>query len=119
MTREVVTIAGVVGTVGARDGGAAQALFHKPAGVLAEHNTVWITEANNIDIRLLDGDDVSIVAGNASDDPRLFCENISPEIPPDVVRWMRRPGSTLASAFRSGSPPMVPVACSSSIRTAT
>ncbi len=90
VTREVVTIAGIVGMAGARDGDAAQALFHKPAGLLADRGAVWITEANNIDVRLLDRGKVSTLAGNAPDDPRLFCENISPELPPECG-WLDAP----------------------------
>jgi sugar lactone lactonase YvrE len=84
VTGMVSTIAGVAGVAGARDGATSQALFHKPAALAVDaRGDVWVTEANNIDIRRIAGGNVLTMAGDAPEDARHFCENISPEIPPE------------------------------------
>ncbi len=80
---EVTTIAGTNKTVGALDGPAEAALFNKPSGIALVGRTLYIAEANNIDVRALDLDTktVTTVAGRAPADPAQFCESVSLVIP--------------------------------------
>jgi sugar lactone lactonase YvrE len=84
-TDEVTTIAGEKETAGALDGPAEAALFNKPSGVALVGRTLYIAEANSVDIRALDLDakTVTTVAGKAPADPAQFCENVSLVIPPE------------------------------------
>lgn len=80
----VTTIAGVAGIAGSANGTHDAATFHKPTGLaLGSGTTLIIAEANNLDVRRLDlaTRQVDTIAGKAPDDPRLFCENISPRLP--------------------------------------
>lgn len=83
-THEVTTLFGIAGTAGATDGSRAVATFHKPSGLaLGPDGMLVVAEANNIDVREVDTQrgDVRTIAGKAPRSPRLFCENISPELP--------------------------------------
>lgn len=85
VTRQVTTIAGRVGIEGALDGPALSATFNKPSGLMLIGTQLYITEANNLTIRRLDLDagQVLTVAGKAPANPKHFCENISPVLPPE------------------------------------
>jgi DNA-binding beta-propeller fold protein YncE len=84
-TDEVTTVAGQPEVAGYLDGSAGSALFNKPAGIALVGRTLYIAEANNIDLRALDLDTgaVTTVAGKAPADPATFCENVSLTIPPE------------------------------------
>ena len=85
-TRTVRTVAGQVGQLGAADGPAAQATFNKPAGLALDGaGGLLVAEANNLTVRRLDlaSGQVTTVAGKAPADPRHYCENISPVLPPE------------------------------------
>ncbi len=85
-TAEVKTIAGQVGVPGSADGIGLAASFNKPSGLALDgRGGLYVTEANNIDIRRIDLATmlVSTVAGKAPANPRHFCENISPVLPPE------------------------------------
>jgi sugar lactone lactonase YvrE len=85
-TREVKTIAGEVGVAGFADGMGLTAKFNKPSGlVLDGKGKLFVTEANNIDIRQIDLATMAVttVAGKAPGQPNHFCENISPVQPPE------------------------------------
>ncbi len=88
-SKQVTTIAGTPGVAGALDGVGPAATFNKPAGLMLKGNTLFITEANNIDIRALDlpTGAVTTVAGAAPKNPKHFCENISPVLPPEC-EWI-------------------------------
>ncbi len=85
VTDQVTTIAGRALVAGAMDGPAAMATFNKPAGLALVGRRLYIAEANNLDLRVLDLDamTVSTVAGKAPADPGTFCENVSPRLPPE------------------------------------
>jgi sugar lactone lactonase YvrE len=83
-TRNVSTLAGVVGVMGAVDGPATSATFNKPTGLALDGaGGLFVAEANNLVIRKVDlaARQVSTVAGKAPANPKHFCENISPELP--------------------------------------
>ena len=84
-SREVTTIAGQVGVAGHADGPARSALFNKPAGLTVHGTKLYISEANNLTLRELDlaNQAVKTVAGKAPANPEHFCENVSPELPPE------------------------------------
>ncbi len=85
-TREVKTIAGQAGVLGAANGTGHDATFNKPTGLAIDGaGALYVAEANNIDIRRIDlaTTEVTTVAGKAPADPRQFCENISPVLPPE------------------------------------
>jgi sugar lactone lactonase YvrE len=82
-TRAVTTLAGRAGIEGHLDGAALEATFNKPSGLVLSGRALYITEANNLTIRKLDLDsrEVTTAAGKAPDNPKHFCENVSPVIP--------------------------------------
>jgi sugar lactone lactonase YvrE len=88
-SKQVTTIAGTPGLAGALDGAGRAATFNKPAGLMLQGTKLFITEANNIDIRALDLQTgmVTTVAGAAPGNPKHFCENISPVLPPEC-NWI-------------------------------
>jgi sugar lactone lactonase YvrE len=85
VTGDVTTIAGRVGVEGAADGPALEATFNKPSGLALQGNALFITEANNLTIRRLElgTRQVLTVAGKAPENPKHFCENVSPVLPPE------------------------------------
>ncbi len=85
VTGDVVTIAGRAGVEGAADGPALSATFNKPSGLGLSGRNLFITEANNLTIRRLNLDtkQVITVAGKAPANPKHFCENVSPVLPPE------------------------------------
>ncbi len=83
---EVKTIAGHVGVAGSADGIGTAATFNKPSGLALDGaGKLYVTDANNIDIRQIDLATMNVVrvAGKAPDDPNHFCENLSPVLPPE------------------------------------
>lgn len=95
VTRDVRTLAGRAGVLGFADGPAASAVFNKPAGLALVGGKLYVTEANNIDVRAIDlaARIVTTVAGKAPRDPYQFCEFISSVQPPECG-WMDSPRGT-------------------------